>query len=974
MGQVLYISKSVINILLYILILFFPASFLFSQPCAPGQYEAVVSGVPTCLPCPQGSYCPDGENSYPCPMGQYSNETGAISCIPCSPGNYASVEGSTSCLNCPVGTYSNTSGAIACTNCAANYYANLEGMINCIECPPGTQSPPGSSYCSPAAVCGDGFCDAYLGENCANCPGDCPCPVGQECIDNVCTYVVDGNVGINNTDPKSALDIHGGLSHRSLNLIISNGDTIHIPDNLSLAVVSGYYQNFGDTIPVVLPNTLADGQRLIIQNKVFVKLGIDVGLNNPVILSPNESTELIHTNDHGWTQLTSSPPLSDSNWKLEGNNFTSPFTHFIGTKDDADLVFKTNDAEKLRIQSNGKIGIATTTPEAVVQINSKATASMPTLSLMDSTLNNIGGPYIQFTNLANTHKLKLKGSLGPASDGSDSYFDFFRNSNTLMTLRGDGNLGVGGVLDPTSRLVVSSSTSNLLSLQNTNPLANGVTNSIHFGGSNYSTGFISTIGQSNSNARMGFFTGYSFTGGASFMLERLSITNNGNIGVNKTSPTQKLDVNGKIKVANDNNAPEAGNIRWNAENNDFEGYNGSEWLSLTKSSNSGWGGNDVILSNEEESSPSNDAYRRMGYSIAMNDTMAVIGSFYNNVYYSGIEKGKVYVYKFDQNNSKWDFYTSIEPVIAGAPSTLFGKSVGISGDHILIGVPSHYVGGNDYAGKVALYKEVGGIYTEVASVVGENQYDHFGMTIDVNDAGHFIASSYANKAYVYFIWGPGGPSYIELTTAINNPSPAFGNFGIYSSITNNYYAYVSALGENKIYIYHYEEQGGIYGYYHVHTINNMSGPIDTYDRNSDDYDYTIVGRPEDDVDGKVNQGKAFIYYRLGNTWTQQDEIISSDGLANDNFGNAVSIYKNYCLIGSKKSEVGYLTNAGKAYVFNRVNTSWQQKTILQPSTAQQDSEFGEAVFINDKYSCVSSILYDASPSILDQGKVFFFKK
>lgn len=378
----------------------------FGQQCPPGQYELIIGNDTTCTICPVGHYCPDGVNIYPC---------------------------------------------------SANTFAGIEGLIICEDCPPGTQSPPGASFCTPVAECGDGFCDAFLGENCANCPEDCPCPPGQECIDSTCTYVVEGNVGVNNTDPKTALDIHGGLSHRSLNIVISSGDSIFIPANLSLAIISGYYFNFGDTIPVVLPNTLADGQRLIIQNKTIVKLGINLDFFNTLILGPNESIELIHTSSFGWNQLSSSPVLNENNWKLDGNDFVYPEVNFVGTKDQNDLAFRTNNIERMRVMMDGKIGIGTAIPEANLQINSRATISAPTLNLVDSTLNNFGGPYIQLTNLNNNNKLKIKGSIGTQSNGSDTYLDFFRNSNTLLSLRGDGNLGVN-VLDPLHKLDVDGNT------------------------------------------------------------------------------------------------------------------------------------------------------------------------------------------------------------------------------------------------------------------------------------------------------------------------------------------------------------------------------------------------------------------------------------------------------------------------------------------------------------------------------------
>lgn len=55
------------------------------------------------------------------------------------------------------------------------------------------------------------------------------------------------------------------------------------------------------------------------------------------------------------------------------------------------------------------------------------------------------------------------------------------------------------------------------------------------------------------------------------------------VGVNNESPEQTLDVNGKIKVGDDDIAPSDGTIRYNNPGEDLEGFVDGEWRSLTKS-------------------------------------------------------------------------------------------------------------------------------------------------------------------------------------------------------------------------------------------------------------------------------------------------------------------------------------------------------------------------------------------------------
>ena len=57
-----------------------------------------------------------------------------------------------------------------------------------------------------------------------------------------------------------------------------------------------------------------------------------------------------------------------TNWSSSGNAGTTPATNFIGTTDAQDLVLKTNNIEKMRVTSTGKVGIGTATPSRSLEI------------------------------------------------------------------------------------------------------------------------------------------------------------------------------------------------------------------------------------------------------------------------------------------------------------------------------------------------------------------------------------------------------------------------------------------------------------------------------------------------------------------------------------------------------------------------------------------------------------------------------
>jgi trimeric autotransporter adhesin len=55
-------------------------------------------------------------------------------------------------------------------------------------------------------------------------------------------------------------------------------------------------------------------------------------------------------------------------WNVTGNTGISSSTNFLGTINSADLVFKTNNLERMRITSAGKIGVGTSVPTATLHI------------------------------------------------------------------------------------------------------------------------------------------------------------------------------------------------------------------------------------------------------------------------------------------------------------------------------------------------------------------------------------------------------------------------------------------------------------------------------------------------------------------------------------------------------------------------------------------------------------------------------
>jgi hypothetical protein len=134
-------------------------------------------------------------------------------------------------------------------------------------------------------------------------------------------------------------------------------------------------------------------------------------------------------------------------------------------------------------------------------------------------------------------------------------------------------------------------------------------------------------------------------------------------------------------------------------------------------------------------------------------------------------------------------------------------------------------------------------------------------------------------------------------------------------------------------------------------------------------DYAVVGAYYDDDRG-ANSGSAYIFKYDGATWSQQQKLTASDGAANDNFGNSVSISGDYAVVGAYDDD-DRGTNSGSAYIFKRVGTTWSQQAKLTASDGAAIDNFGYSVSISGDYAIIGAYRDDDKGA--DSGSAYIFK-
>lgn len=191
-------------------------------------------------------------------------------------------------------------------------------------------------------------------------------PIADGTANQVMTTDGAGNVSFQNvpgdgtgTDDQNLTT--ASLTGTTLNLGIENGTGTSV----SLAALQDgtgtddqTIDNFslvGTTLSLSLED---DGQPLQTVNLASLQDGIGTDDQNIQNLSFNNSTNILTVGIENGTAQTVNLSVLDNtgnDWSINGNSGTNPTTNFIGTTDNQDLAFRTNNVEKVRITAKGQI-------------------------------------------------------------------------------------------------------------------------------------------------------------------------------------------------------------------------------------------------------------------------------------------------------------------------------------------------------------------------------------------------------------------------------------------------------------------------------------------------------------------------------------------------------------------------------------------------------------------------------------------
>ncbi|MFI4896808.1 MAG: hypothetical protein ACIARR_03175 [Phycisphaerales bacterium JB059] len=131
-----------------------------------------------------------------------------------------------------------------------------------------------------------------------------------------------------------------------------------------------------------------------------------------------------------------------------------------------------------------------------------------------------------------------------------------------------------------------------------------------------------------------------------------------------------------------------------------------------------------------------------------------------------------------------------------------------------------------------------------------------------------------------------------------------------------------------------------------------------------------VGVPGDDRDGS-NAGAVHLFVRAGDQWVVEASLVPGDAASGDAFGQSVDLEGDRLIVGAWGADDPF-PNAGAAYVFERAAGIWQERAKLTSAAGEAGDMLGASVAISGAWAVVGSVRADGS--LPDTGAAILFRR
>jgi hypothetical protein len=126
---------------------------------------------------------------------------------------------------------------------------------------------------------------------------------------------------------------------------------------------------------------------------------------------------------------------------------------------------------------------------------------------------------------------------------------------------------------------------------------------------------------------------------------------------------------------------------------------------------------------------------------------------------------------------------------------------------------------------------------------------------------------------------------------------------------------------------------------------------------------------------RTDAGAAYVFEQVGSTWVQRIKLTAPDAQAGDLFGHDVAIDGNAIVVGALGDDVAGQSGSGSAYVFVRnVGGTWElRRKLVQGHTSKGNDQYGQSVGLcGDKVVVGAPNSVNATSTDVDSGAAFTY--
>jgi len=365
----------------------------------------------------------------------------------------------------------------------------------------------------------------------------------------------------------------------------------------------------------------------------------------------------------------------------------------------------------------------------------------------------------------------------------------------------------------------------------------------------------------------------------------------------------------------------------------------------------------------------------LGYSVAMSGGTAIVGAS-NHKVGSHADQGAAYV--FVRSGTTWSQQAELT-ASDGQTDDAFGYSVALSGSVAIVSTMGHQIGngGEQYQGAAYVFVQSGATWSQQAELRASHETadDEFGASVALSGTtaligapAHRVGSVSRGAAFVFVQSGTAWSEQAELTASDGAGGDEFGYAVALSGSTALVGAY-SHNSEGSAYVF---ARSGT-------TWSLTAELTPTFGGAQQDFgtavalsgSVALVGASAFLAGDFDQQGAAYVFVQSGTAWTQQAVLSASDGAAGDGFGASVALSGGTALVGADSHQAGADVEAGAAYVFVQSGTTWSQQAELMTSDGGQFDRLGTSVALSDGAALVGAVGHQVG-SHVEQGAAYVF--